>query len=121
MIPCQPGTNVVLRSVLPRRATSIRFDCGEPIAAKARIVVTLVNSSSKHSMETLLAVGFLTNLPPRGAVVLYDGDLSALLARHHPVSSWAGRTACELHFRFEPAPNLPAPIRVLCEYSSPPM
>ena len=71
---------------------------------------------------TRLAAEFVTNVPPHGQAVVYDGDLSGLLAPTvYPVSCWTGRTVCELQFQFDPAPKLPAPIRVLCEYSSPPL
>src|SRR5881394_1066015 len=118
----QPTTNVVIRAVLPRDAQSIRFTCAAPISrvqGEERVMVTLTNTSTR-TIE--LGPGAVSTVAPHRSVQLFDGSLSALVGdRRFAVSTWSGRASCELHIQFASAPSLPAPIRVLCWRSSPPL
>jgi hypothetical protein len=81
----------------------------------------LTNTSTSRTIS-LQSPGAFANVPPRTSALLYDGSLSTLLdGRQLSVSSWSGRASCELLIQFSPAPTLPAPIRVLCSNSSPPL
>jgi hypothetical protein len=123
IIQSQPNTNVVVRAVLPRDARYIKFTCATPIEGVQggeRVTVTLTNTSS-----TTIEVGgpgAVSSLTPHTSAQLFDGGLSALVGdRRFAVSTWSGGASCELHIRFVSAPNLPAPIRILCWRSSPPL
>jgi hypothetical protein len=122
VIQPQPATNVVIRAVLPRDARSIRFTSATPIPSgqgEQRVTVTLVNTSTR-TIE--LGPGAVSTVAPHSSVQFFDGSLSALVGdRGFVVSTLSGRASCELHILFASAPSLPAPIRVLCWRSSPPL
>ncbi len=122
VIQSQPTTNAVIRVVLPRNAHAIRFTCAAPITSvqgQNRVKLTLTNTSTK-TIE--LGPGPASTVAPHGSVQLFDGSLSALVSdRRFQVSTWSGRASCELHIQFVSPPSLPAPIRVLCWRSSPPL
>lgn len=123
-VPREPSTRTVVRTVLRRDARSLRFECADPkgtILGQDRVTVMLTNTSTSKTIE-VQNPGAFANVPPHTSVLLYDGSLSALLnGKRLSVSSWSGRASCELHIQFASAPTLPAPIRVLCSYSSPPL
>ena len=124
VIPRDAGSNAVVRTVLRRDARAIRFDCAAPtpgFRTDDKVTVTLRNTSTSRTIS-LQTPGAFADVPPRTSALLYEGSLSTLLGgRQLSVSSWSGRASCELLIQFSPPPTLPAPIRVLCSYSSPPL
>ena len=124
VIPAHPGTNTVIRSVLPRTAHCIWFSSPAPLAGNPeldRVTVTLTNRSGKRTIS-FQKPGAWVVAPPHTGIQLFEGSLSTLLSeeRFH-VTTWEGRASCELHIHFWSTPSLSAPIRALCWYSSPPL
>lgn len=122
VIQPKPGTNVVIRAVLPRDARSIRFTSAKAVPTgqgEQRVAVTLANTSTR-TIE--LGPGSASALAPHSSVQLFEGSLSVLLTdRQFSVSTWSGRASIELHVQFASAPSLDVPIRILCWRSSPPL
>jgi hypothetical protein len=123
VIPREPGSNVVFRTVLPSNANDICFECASPASsfrAEDRVMITLTNTSGKRT----ITIEGRTFVAPHGSAALYEGGIATLLAegrRAFRTTTWQGRASCELHIQFTPAPTLPAPIRVFCHYSDPPL
>lgn len=122
-IPQGPATQAVIQTSLPRDPRAIKFVCGPPLPSdfgQQRVAVTLTNTSDKV-IEVRVPRAFI-NVAPRTSALLFDGSLSTLLGGYQlPVASWEGRSSCDLHFQFTPPASLPARIRVLCSYSTPPL
>jgi hypothetical protein len=124
VIPREPGSSVVFRTVLPRTANRIWFHCVSPASSfggEDRVMITLTNTSGQRAISLQNSGAFAT-VAPHSSARLYDGSLAALLGgRGFWISTWDGRASCELHIQFSPAPTLTEPIRVLYSYSSPPL
>lgn len=123
VIPREPGSNVVFRTVLPSNANDICFECASPgssFRAEDRVMIALTNTSGKRT----ITIEDGTFVAPHGGATLYEGSVAALLGeggRSFWTTTWDGRASCELHIQFRPAPTLPSPIRVFCHYSDPPL
>lgn len=124
VIPREPGSNVVLRTVLPRTANSIWFRATSAdlsFRGEDRVAITLTNTSSKRTISQQIPGAFAA-VAPHNSAPLYDGRLTALLeGRRLEVSAWGGRASCVISFQFVLPVTFPAPIQVLCHYSSPPL
>jgi hypothetical protein len=124
IIPRQPATNIVIRTAIPKNTRAIRFSSdasGTRIRDQDKVTVTLTNTSATRTIS-FQNPGAFADIPPHGSLQLFDGSVAALIdGRYFRVSSGSGRTACELHIRFVSTPTLPAPIRISCSYSSPPL
>jgi hypothetical protein len=125
VIPREPGTNVVFRTVLPSDANYVCLECLSPASSfrgEDRVTITLTNTSGKRRIT--LGQREDTLVAPHSGATLYEGSVAALLGegrRSFWTTIWDGRVSCELHIQFTPAPTLPAPIRVFCYYSDAPM
>jgi hypothetical protein len=120
LIPHQPPSSVVFRTVLRRDARAISFVSSASVMSENWVTVTLSNSSGRTI--SVQRSGAFADVPPHTTVELFTGSLSALLGGQRlPVSSWSGRAACELNIQFDSPPKLAAPIKVLCSYSSSPL
>ena len=117
VIPREPGTNVVIRTVLRRDTLDIWFSCATNVQTGNRVTVALTNTSAHRTISVARE-----NVAPHTVIRLFDGSLSDLLdGRRFAVTTWSGRAGCELHVYFSSAPWFPAPVRVLSHYSSPPL
>jgi hypothetical protein len=83
------------------------------------VVIILANRSSSSQREVILYGNNAaeTNVVPHASAQLYYGSLSALLAGQQLTLWTFGRTSCELHFQFSPAPKLAGRVRVMCHYA----
>ena len=124
VIPSDTGSDVRFRTVLPRRATAIKFHCEAPTSSlrgEDKVIIALTNISTDRTIM-VGKVGAWATIAPHNGALLYEGTLTNLLGGEWlRISTWSGRASCELHVRFSPAPTLPKPIRVTCHYSSPPL